>query len=249
MSEAGTRRLGDDVRIPGSYQHDALLHGPAVQRFWHRSKLNLLDWLFPIRPGERILEVGSGSGVFADAMAARGAEVVAVDANSAAVDYATTTFGRPGLSFVKGYLDELCLEPESFDKVTCLEVIEHVYPDQVRKLLADVRRMLRPGGELLLTTPNYRSFWPAVEWAADRFSSAAKMDGEQHVTHFHRALLSTFTREAGFEIRRLRTYSTLAPFTAALSWRLAERLEHLERRVDLPFGNVLVAVALKPFSS
>jgi 2-polyprenyl-3-methyl-5-hydroxy-6-metoxy-1,4-benzoquinol methylase len=178
-------------------------------------------------------------------MASRGARVVAVDANDGAIEYAERTFARPGLTFMKGYLDELSFEADSFDKATCLEVIEHVYPHQVRELLATLNRVLRPGGRLLLTTPNYRGLWPLVEWTADRFSSAAKMDAEQHVTHFHRKLLAEFVRGAGFELEKVRTYSTFAPFTAALSWKLAERAERWERAVDLPFGNLLVAVAAK----
>jgi 2-polyprenyl-3-methyl-5-hydroxy-6-metoxy-1,4-benzoquinol methylase len=248
MSEAPLpekRRLGDAIDISGSYQHKALLDGPPVQRFWHRSKLDLLDWIFPVRNGDDVLEVGAGSGVFADAMASRGARVVAIDANDSAIDYAVSTFARPGLTFLKGYLDELRFEPQSFDKATCLEVIEHVYPDQVRALLSSLMRILRPGGRLLLTTPNYRGLWPFVEWTADRFSPAAKMDAEQHVTHFHRKRLADFVRAAGFEIEKLRTYSTFAPFTAALSWKFAERAERWEREIDLPFGNLLVTVAVK----
>jgi hypothetical protein len=43
----------------------------------------------------------------------------------------------------------------------------------------------------------------------------------------------------------MRTYSTAAPFLAAVSERLAVRAERLERAVDLPFGNLLVAVLEK----
>ena len=243
---SSTRRLGDTAEIPGSYQHRALTEGPPIQRFWHRSKLALLDWAFPVQKDERVLEIGAGSGVFADAIAARGATVIGVDANPSAVDYATHTFARPGLTFLRGYLDELSFDKGSFDKATCLEVVEHVYPNQVERLLQDVSALLRPGGRLLLTTPNYRGLWPLIEWAADRFSSAAKMDGEQHVTHFHRTILARTVRAAGFEVELERTYSTFAPFAAGVSWRLAEILERGERHIDLPFGNLLVVVAKKP---
>lgn len=238
---SAARRTGDARPIEGGYQHRALTSGPAVQRFWHASKLGLLDWFFDVRPGDRVLDVGCGSGVFADAMAARGAVVTAVDANPAAIAYGRATFTRPGLQFHQGLLDELGLDPGSFDKVTCLEVVEHVYLDQVRKLLGDLHRVLRPAGRLLVTTPNYRGLWPIVEWATDRVSDAAKMDEEQHVCRFDRALLRQVLTEAGFNITDLRTVSTFAPFTAALSWNLASRLERLERRVDLPFGNLLAA--------
>jgi 2-polyprenyl-3-methyl-5-hydroxy-6-metoxy-1,4-benzoquinol methylase len=245
-SEAPARRTGDAIEIDGAYQHRALLSGPPVQRFWHESKLRLLDWFFPIRRGDALLDVGCGSGVFADAAAKRGARVVGVDANPAAVAYAETTFAKEGLSFRRGLLDELDIEDASFDRASALEIVEHVLIDQVRKLLADLFRIVKKGGEVLITTPNYRGLWPVIEWAADRFSKAAKMDGDQHVLHFRRRLLRDVLVEAGFEIVDLRTYCTFAPFAAGVSYGLANRLEAVERRIDLPFGCLLAARARKP---
>ncbi len=245
MTETVPRRTGDTIAIDGAYQHRALTEGPPVQRFWHEAKVRLLDWLFPVASGERVLDVGCGSGVFSHAMSCKGARVVGVDANPSAIEYASTTFVGEGLEFRLGLLDELALEPASFDKASCLEIVEHVYPEQVRSLLGSLRSTLRPGGKLLITTPNYRGLWPLVEWTADRFSSAAKMDAEQHVTHFHRAMLREHLERAGFSVDVLRTYCTFAPFAAAGSKRVADRLERVEREVDLPFGNLLAAVATR----
>jgi len=242
------RRLGDVAVIDGGYQHRALTSGPPAQRFWHQSKLNLLDWIFPVASGDRIIDVGCGSGVFSDAMAKRGADVLGIDANQSAVEYATRTFARPGgATFRKGFLDELALEPASFDKAVCLEVIEHVYEHQARKLFTDLFAILKPGGQLFVTTPNYRGVWPLVEWAADRFSPVAKMDAEQHITHFNRDNLRAALTQTGYQVGEIRTFSTFASFVSPLSWRAAEQLELLERKVDLPFGSVLAAVARKPW--
>lgn len=245
-ASASERRKGDIIQIEGDYQHRALLHGPPVQRFWHRTKLNLLKWRLIPAPGERVLDIGCGSGVFSNELREAGARVVAVDANPAAAKYVRDTFAKDKLTIIRALMDELPFAPGSFDKCVCLEVIEHVYPPQVRALLRDLYQLLRPGGQILLTTPNYRGFWPVIEWLADHGGSTAKMDSEQHITRFHKKMLQQYLVEAGFVNITIRNHSTFAPFSAAISWKLAEKIERAERKVNLPFGNILTAVATRP---
>jgi 2-polyprenyl-3-methyl-5-hydroxy-6-metoxy-1,4-benzoquinol methylase len=240
------RRTGDAAAIAGDYQHRALTSGSAVQRYWHQCKLELLQWFWTPARGARVLDLGCGSGVVSDALARAGARVTGVDASPAAIAYARATFGRDGVAFREGVADALDLEPASFDAAVCLEVVEHVHAHQAADLLAGLRRVLRPGGELLLSTPNYRGLWPLIEWAADRFGGVARMDADQHVTRFHRKRLRRFLEDAGFAVVRLRTFSTVAPFAAPLSRGLARGLDRIERRVDLPFGSILVALARTP---
>ena len=142
---AKARRNGDPVPLPGDYQHRALTEGRPIQRRWHEMKLELLDWFFTPAAGERILDVGCGSGVFANRLAKLGAQVTAVDSNAKAVEYGERTFARDNLEFRRGLLDELGLPDDSFDAAVCLKVIEHVYPAQTDALLADLRRDGGPG--------------------------------------------------------------------------------------------------------
>ena len=85
--------------------------------------------------------------------------------------------------------------------------------------------------------------WPLVEWGADRFSSVAHMGGLQHISHYHRHRLRRLLEGEGFEIEAMRTFSTFAPFAAILSQRAASLLDSAERRLDLPFGNLLAVLA------
>ena len=52
-----------------------------------------------------------------------------------------------------------------FDCILLSEVIEHLEVPQIS--IREAARVLCPGGRLLITTPNYRSFWPVMEWAVD----------------------------------------------------------------------------------
>jgi 2-polyprenyl-3-methyl-5-hydroxy-6-metoxy-1,4-benzoquinol methylase len=242
------RRKGDATKIRGDYQYRALNEGPRIQRAWHRLKLGLLDEVWSPDPGQRVLDVGCGSGVFSRALRDRGAHVCAVDANEEAVTFAREHFAEDGLAFHHGLLDELGFGEGSFDAAVCLEVIEHVYPDQVEVLLGDLRRLLKPGGTLLLSTPNYRGLWPVWSGPTDRFGPTEKMHSAQHVSRFSRRKLRQALERNGFEPSTLRTYCTFAPFAAAISSGLSRALARLEARIDLPFGNLLVTTARVPAS-
>jgi SAM-dependent methyltransferase len=103
-----------------------------------------------VRPGERVLDLGAGDGTFAAELAAAGCEVVAVDVAEEALRRARSRV--PGLDARR--VEEggpLPLDEDAVDVVWAGEVLEHVA--DVVGLLAEVRRVLRWGGRLLVTTP------------------------------------------------------------------------------------------------
>ena len=241
------RRVGDTVAIGGDYQHRALTEGPRPQRFWHDTKRWLVRNYLRPGPNDRILDVGCGSGVVAAALAdAPAGSVLGIDGNPDAVAFASRQYRRPNLRFRQGLVDELDLPAGSFDACVCMELLEHIHLDQGRALLASLRRLLRPGGRLLITTPNYRSAWPLLEWALDRSGKVPKLVGDQHVTFFTPGRLRRLWADDGWRPVRQHTCCTLAPWVAAASWPLAEALRPAEAR--LPFGTILVHLIEAPDS-
>lgn len=240
------RRTGDAIAIPGDYQHRARTQGPVVQRYWHWEKERMIRAFSPPAPGDRVLDVGCGSGVVAALLAELGAHVVGVDANEDAVAYARRTFGGSRARFEVGLVDDLGFDAATFDRAYCLEVIEHLPLFQGRHLLASLLRLVKPGGVLTLTTPNYQGTWPAIEFALDRLHLVPRLAGTQHVCRFTRASLRDLAETAGWRVTQLRTFSTLAPFLSVLSWNLAVRCSGLEDRASLRWGNVLWCVATSP---
>ena len=112
-------------------------------------------------------------------------------------------------------------------------------------------RYLRPLALMVvfLTTPNYRSLWPLIEWGLDRFTSAAALDGDQHVAHYHPGLLAEVAREAGFFVERTATVSCLAPWIAPVSWNAALRLHRAEVKHRWLVGSVIACVLRKEGAS
>jgi 2-polyprenyl-3-methyl-5-hydroxy-6-metoxy-1,4-benzoquinol methylase len=102
--------------------------------------------------GRRVLDIGCGEG-YGSAMLSRSApEVVGVDYSPAAISHARQAYQGQNLRFESGDARQLTFSSGAFDAVTCFEVIEHIEDDE--SLLASVARVLRPGGWLILSTPN-----------------------------------------------------------------------------------------------
>lgn len=242
-----SRRTGDTVAIAGGYQHRAVHQGRAPQRFWHLAKFSAARRLLDLRPGNRCLDVGCGSGVLAAALARDPrVHVTAVDGNPDAIAFASSHYRRRNLVFRQGLVDELDFSPASFDRITLLEVIEHLYPEQGRALLAALHRLLRPAGRLVVSTPNYRSLWPVIETALDTFGLVPPLAGEQHVAKYHVASLLALGRTTGFRVGDWRTINGLAPWAAPAGWRLARRIHRWETARRQPLGSVIVAAFVKP---
>jgi 2-polyprenyl-3-methyl-5-hydroxy-6-metoxy-1,4-benzoquinol methylase len=246
MASAARRRDRDGVAIRGDYQARALESPWAAQRFWHRAKIRLLDRVGPARPSARIADAGCGSGVIADHMARTARAVVAFDTNPDAIAYASSAYPRDNLRFVLGPFERV-VDEGPFDQIVCLEVLEHLYPEQAETTLALFARAAAPGATLFVTTPNARSAWPMIEWALDRSGLVPALDEAQHLTLFSRRQLARACQRAGWRIDELGAFNGLAPFLAPVSERLALAVESAEfaARRWLPL-NLLYCRASRP---
>jgi 2-polyprenyl-3-methyl-5-hydroxy-6-metoxy-1,4-benzoquinol methylase len=221
------RREGDAIHISGDYQARALKSDRAAQRFWHEAKFRLIERSAMPGKHDRVLDAGCGSGTISHFLSLHAGEVVGIDSNPSAIAYANGAYKAPNLQFRLGQFDDLAGD-KPFDKIYSIEVIEHLYDHQVADVLSLFYKLTNPGGQLFLTTPNYQSAWPLIEWLLDRFGLVATLDEVQHVTHFTKRTLSAMCERAGWKVGHIGTFNGLAPFLAPISRRLALNLEEIE---------------------
>lgn len=109
-----------------------------------------MRWLPP--HVDRLLDVGCASGYFTIHLARRAGVTWAVDVNPTDLLTARQAYAGPALRFQAASATALPFPPTTFDAVTMLDVLEHV-PDD-RTALAEVCRVLRPGGVFILSVPH-----------------------------------------------------------------------------------------------
>lgn len=230
--------------------------------WWFRGRrrilLRLLELHLPPPPagGRReILDVGCGAGGMASSLASLG-RIRGVDSDARAIELSR----KRGIEVELLTGPALPFDPETFDVVTLLDVLEHLDDDAA--MLGEIRRVLKPGGALLLSVPAYRFLWGA----------------QDVVSHHRRRYVAPEIRRllarSGFDVCRLSYFNTLLfPVIAAvrllrkrirpsaparsdfamtppgrtndlLAWLFGAE-SRLLGRVDLPFGVSILGLAFK----
>jgi len=186
------------------YQSDAYVshtdtHEGLVNQLYHRvrritlkSKRSLVKKLTGVKHGI-LLDVGAGTGAFANTMQQAGWQVTGLEPDESARSIAQSRYGLP-----LGSLTELPeLSPSSYDAITLWHVLEHVH--DLHGYLHTFERLLKPTGRLLIAVPNYTSYDAQVyqqHWAA--------YDVPRHLYHFSPKSMQVLAEDHCFTIEQLK---------------------------------------------
>ncbi len=199
------------------------LHRYLMAREWCRDK--------------DVLDVASGEGYGTALLAQVARRAVGVEIAPDAVDHANRAYKAENLSFLVGDARSLPSPDATFDVVTSFETIEHFAEQQL--FLSEIRRVLRPGGLLIVSTPDRDNYSPA-ESAANPFH-VRELDREEFDS-----LLRSYFAEVSLLLQRPIFGSALLPSGEGKATPLCfERRgdAHFEGSLNLPRPQYVVAFA------
>lgn len=136
---------------------DPVLERDDQRRYWDRfyhdnnrpwrgvGKIEDLE----VSKGERALDLGCGNGKTVSALLQCGAQVTGLDFSDEAISYCKKAFGTKA-RFIVSDCSELPFENGSFDIVTIVHVLEHLDEEQLSMTVSEVKRVLSPGGRILI---------------------------------------------------------------------------------------------------
>lgn len=161
--------------------------GLAVENYWFRRHEVAYLGCADICAGQDVFEAGCGEGYGADMIASVARRVVAVDYDEATVEHVRLRY--PRVQVLAGNLAALPMPDASFDVVVNFQVIEHLW-DQPQ-FITECLRLLRPGGRLLISTPNRITFTPGSDTPVNPF----------HTRELNAAELRELLEDGGFAVQ------------------------------------------------
>ena len=231
----------DYEQVPLGYYDLVYKRRKGLQSKWHHQKFNFVR----NKMGNNFihLDFACSSGTFINSLNQNNLSV-GVDISKKQIIYAKRNYQTKNHQFKIAKLP-LPFKRSTFDTVTILELIEHCSNKENQNILDEIYRVMKPGGKLIITTPNYFSIWPLLEKIISFFGPINY--NFQHINYFNKRKLYKFLSKKPFDEINIETFIYFAPFTAILSWKLSNTIEKLERFFfnKMPFGFLLCATFIK----
>lgn len=194
--------------------HEIHKFGSMAERWWDpNGEFKTLHDINPLRikfiesyadvAGKRIVDVGCGGGILSEGLAKCGADVLGIDLSEDLIDVADLHSLESGVSVRYKKISAEALaeaQPESFDHVTCMEMLEHV-PDPA-SIMHACARMVKPGGMVFFSTLNRRAkaYLLAIV-AAERILQMLPKGTHDYETFIKPSELCQTARQAGLELQ------------------------------------------------
>ncbi|TSC88529.1 MAG: type 11 methyltransferase [Microgenomates group bacterium Gr01-1014_7] len=159
-----------------------------------------------LKDGDKVLDLGCGDGYYSYLLSSFSPKITGIDNHVAAIESAKRQVRKKNVRFIIGDAEKLPFPENSFDKIVMSEIIEHV-KDDIR-VLKEARRVLKPGGILVLTTPNknYPFLWDPINWFLEHLFNFHIKSGffagiwNQHVRLYKPEEIGKKLEKVGFKV-------------------------------------------------
>tara|TARA_B100001996_G_C18636547_1_gene583905 strand:- start:89 stop:802 length:714 start_codon:yes stop_codon:yes gene_type:complete len=228
----------DYENIPIGYYDKVLIDGirknKGIQANWHNKKFSKV--YERISESKTHLDYGCGPGTFIGNYSE--IESVGVDISEIQIEYAKKKYGDRFL-FRKVGDEELENLNYKFDCITMIELIEHLNDDEIIKILDKLYELLDSGGKIVLTTPNFRSFYSIIEMVVNLIGKVSYKD--QHINKFNQKKLINLLSKGKFTEINLIKFINIGIFFSIINIDLALKINNfLERLFKDKFGYLLL---------
>ncbi len=173
-----------------------------------------------LKRGGRLLDLGCGVGLFLEAFSETARykwKLYGLDINEKLIKKAKVRLRGKAQKLFLGEVTSLNLKVETFDCITCFDVLEHDH--ELKLTLSEIKRLLKPSGLLLIQAPNYSSVMAYL--CGERWDWWAVPD---HIFHFNPRSLSSILQKHGFRIRKLYTWDPPEEFVSNIQGSVRARL-------------------------
>lgn len=235
--------------IPLGFYDEILESKDGMRKFWHWHKFDSVKRLLILNPTSSLMDVGCFAGTFIGRFLQNTfRKKVGVDILENQIEYANAKYSNNNTSFVSiSTFDELKDKfSEKFQNITFIEVIEHLDRSQIKNYFDNIDEVTSIGSEMIITTPNYISLWPFLEYLVNKISKV-KYE-EQHITKFNyfnfekklAEIVPDFNEK--YKIKVKTTSHFLSPFISILSYGLAVKISQIKsaQRWKNPFGAMIL---------
>ena len=196
------------------HAHEILKFGSQAERWWDpEGEFKTLHDINPLRlefiqryaqlSGKRVIDVGCGGGILTEGLAKCGADALGIDLSEDLIDVADLHGLETGIQahYQKISAEQIAQEqPESFDHVTCMEMLEHV-PDP-GSIISACAKMVKPGGMVFFSTLNRKPKAYLLSIVAAEYLLKMLPKGtHEYKTFIKPSELSRSARAAGLELQ------------------------------------------------
>jgi len=156
--------LEDKARARSFYKYLSKVYDRVNPYIWNEEMRSRALDMLDLTTGDQVLDVGCGTGFGTEGLLQHTDDVYGIDQSEHQLERARAKLDHSGVVFARGDAERLPFEDDSFDHIWSSGSIEY-WPQPVRAL-EEFRRVVKPGGHVLVVGPNYPP-WPVVQQIMD----------------------------------------------------------------------------------